>query len=186
MTRQVAARRGTEHPGTGLLFTIGPPSPPWLEPDVNDRLLDLAEAGVGAVVLVPIGFVSDHMEMIFDLDTEAAATAAKLGLTFARAATAGDHPAFVRALVDLMMERAAVARGETPETPVSEAEPSAGTSAPRLLPESPRAQPGRALPAAPAASPGPILPAARVGFARSVLNRPIRSKFDGVGGNFVR
>ena len=68
------------------------------------------------MVLVPIGFVSDHMEVIFDLDTEAAATAAELGLAFARAATAGDHPAFVGALVDLMVERAAVARGETTAT----------------------------------------------------------------------
>ena len=52
------------------------------------------------MVLVPIGFVSDHMEVVFDLDTEAAETAAELGLAFARAATAGDHPAFVAALVD--------------------------------------------------------------------------------------
>ena len=96
---------------------------------MNDRLVDLAEAGVDAVVLVPIGFVSDHMEVIFDLDTEAAATAAKLGLAFARAATAGDHPAFVRALVDLMVERAAVARGEAPDRPVIDGGPSAGSSA---------------------------------------------------------
>ena len=121
VTRQVAARRGTEHSWElAYCSRSGPPSQPWLEPDVNDRLVDLAEAGVDAVVLVPIGFVSDHMEVIFDLDTEAAATAAKLGLAFARAATAGDHPAFVGALVDLMVERAAVARGETTGTPVIE------------------------------------------------------------------
>ena len=61
-----------------------------------------------AVVLVPIGFVSDHMEVIYDLDTEAAATAAKLGLPFARAATAGVDPDFVAGLVDLIVERSEV------------------------------------------------------------------------------
>jgi ferrochelatase len=68
---------------------------------------------------VPIGFVSDHMEVIFDLDTEAAATARGLGLPFARAATAGTHPAFVAGLVDLLVERAAVARGELVAEPVT-------------------------------------------------------------------
>ncbi|HEY5978963.1 MAG TPA: ferrochelatase [Microlunatus sp.] len=96
----------------------GPPTQPWLEPDVNDRLTMLAEAGESAVVTVPIGFVSDHMEVIFDLDTEAAATARELGLPFARAATAGTHPAFVEGLVDLLVERAAVARGELVDEPV--------------------------------------------------------------------
>ena len=71
-----------------------------------------------AVVVVPIGFVSDHMEVVFDLDTEAAATAEECGMAFARAGTAGDHPAFVRGLVDLMVERAAAARGEQPARPV--------------------------------------------------------------------
>ena len=74
--------------------------------------------GVPAVVVVPIGFVSDHMEVVFDLDTEAAATAEECGMAFARAGTAGDHPAFVSGLVDLMVERAAAARGEQPERPV--------------------------------------------------------------------
>jgi protoporphyrin/coproporphyrin ferrochelatase len=91
----------------------GPPQQPWLEPDVNDRLAQLEATGTTGVVLVPIGFISDHMEVIFDLDTEAAATAANMGLAFARAATAGTHPAFVSALADLLIERAAVARGET-------------------------------------------------------------------------
>ena len=67
------------------------------------------------MVVVPIGFVSDHMEVVFDLDTEAAATADECGLAFARAATAGDHRAFVSGLVDLMLERAAAARGEEPD-----------------------------------------------------------------------
>jgi protoporphyrin/coproporphyrin ferrochelatase len=96
----------------------GPASQPWLEPDINDHLRQLAQRGVPAVVVVPIGFVSDHMEVVFDLDTEAAATAEEYGMAFARAATAGDHPAFVSGLVDLVVERAAAARGEQAERPV--------------------------------------------------------------------
>jgi ferrochelatase len=67
----------------------GPPSQPWLEPDINDHLRDLAERGVSAVVVAPVGFVSDHMEVRNDLDVEAARTAKSLGLAFARAATPG-------------------------------------------------------------------------------------------------
>ena len=119
--RQVAVQRSVaaEH---DLVYCSrsGPPSQPWLEPDVNDHLTALAEAGERAVVAVPIGFVSDHMEVIFDLDTEAAATAQELGLGFARAGTAGTHPAFVNGLIDLLVERAAVARGELVDEPVIE------------------------------------------------------------------
>jgi ferrochelatase len=89
----------------------GPPHVPWLEPDVNDRIEELAAEGVRGVVVVPIGFVSDHMEVIYDLDTEAKATAEKLGVEFARAATAGVDPRFVRMVRDLLLERAAVERG---------------------------------------------------------------------------
>src|SRR5919112_66654 len=73
----------------------GPPSVPWLEPDVNDHLRDLAAHGETAVVLFPVGFVSDHLEVIWDLDNEAKQTAEELDLTFVRAGTAGTHPAFV-------------------------------------------------------------------------------------------
>ena len=76
--------------------------------------------GCSAVVLVPIGFICDHMEVIFDLDTEAVATAAELGLPCVRAATAGVHRSFVAGLVDLMLERAAAERGEDPPRPVVE------------------------------------------------------------------
>jgi ferrochelatase len=85
----------------------GPPSVPWLDPDVNDHLEALASAGERAVVLFPVGFVSDHLEVIWDLDNEAKETAEELGLTFARAATAGTHPAFVGSLVELLAERRA-------------------------------------------------------------------------------
>ncbi|MGZ4581244.1 MAG: ferrochelatase, partial [Nocardioidaceae bacterium] len=89
----------------------GPPHVPWLEPDVNDRIEELAREAVGGVVVVPIGFVSDHMEVIYDLDTEAAATAEKVGVEFARAATAGVDPRFVRMVRDLLLERSAHERG---------------------------------------------------------------------------
>jgi ferrochelatase len=85
----------------------GPPSVPWLEPDVNDHLRALATAGDRAVVVFPVGFVSDHLEVIWDLDHEARQTAAELGLAFARAATAGTHPAFVATVRELVQERRA-------------------------------------------------------------------------------
>ncbi len=90
------------------------PTQPWLEPDVNDHLESLVADGVPAAVLVPIGFVSDHMEVKYDLDTEARATAERLGLPVARAATVGTDPAFVAAVRELVLERAALVRGETP------------------------------------------------------------------------
>jgi protoporphyrin/coproporphyrin ferrochelatase len=83
----------------------GPPSVPWLEPDVNDHLRALAENGERAVVVFPVGFISDHLEVIWDLDNEAAETAEELGLAFARAATAGTHPAFVAGLREVLAER---------------------------------------------------------------------------------
>ncbi|GAB4086777.1 ferrochelatase [Myceligenerans cantabricum] len=90
----------------------GPPSQPWLEPDINDHLEALAGDGVHDVVMSPIGFISDHMEVAYDLDTEALATAKELGITAVRAGTVGTREPFVRGLVDLLLERAALARGE--------------------------------------------------------------------------
>ncbi|MEU1719728.1 ferrochelatase [Nonomuraea sp. NPDC005692] len=84
----------------------GPPQVPWLEPDVCDFL---RKTDAGSVVLVPIGFVSDHMEVVYDLDTEARQVAAELGLPMERAATAGTHPAFVRMVRELMDEPEPVA-----------------------------------------------------------------------------
>jgi ferrochelatase len=103
----------------------GAPHVPWLEPDVNGHLECLAGRGVGGVVVVPIGFVSDHMEVVYDLDTEARATAEKLGLAFTRAATAGVDPRFVAMARDLLLERAAVERGgEVIRAAVGDLEPS--------------------------------------------------------------
>lgn len=84
----------------------GPPEVPWLEPDVCDHL---RKTDAKAVVLVPIGFVSDHMEVVYDLDTEAAGVAEELGLPMSRAATAGTHPRFVRMVRELMAEPALMA-----------------------------------------------------------------------------
>lgn len=83
----------------------GNPRQPWLEPDINDAIEVAAEAGRKGIVCVPIGFVSDHVEVVWDLDTEAAETAAGLGLGFVRTPTAGTDPRFVAGLVDLVEER---------------------------------------------------------------------------------
>lgn len=90
----------------------GAPGQPWLEPDVNDHLRTLAAAGITDVVVAPIGFVSDHMEVKYDLDTEARETADELGLRMVRVPTVGVDAEFVSGLIDLTQERAAVARGE--------------------------------------------------------------------------
>ncbi|MCB0916041.1 MAG: ferrochelatase [Actinobacteria bacterium] len=85
----------------------GPPHIPWLEPDICDHLDVCAEQGVSGVVMIPVGFISDHMEVIWDLDTEAADHARAIGLPCTRAATVGVAPAFVAGLVDLVVERLA-------------------------------------------------------------------------------
>ena len=85
----------------------GPPHVPWLEPDVCDRIEQLHEAGVSDIVIVPIGFLSDHIEVLYDLDTEAKEVCDKLGVKMVRAGTVGSDPAFVRALVDMIEERIA-------------------------------------------------------------------------------
>jgi len=110
---QVAERLGYEVPWDLVYCSrSGPPSQPWLEPDVNDHLEALAADGVRNVVLSPIGFISDHMEVAYDLDTEALATADGLGMKAVRAGTVGTRAPFVSGLVDLLLERAALARGE--------------------------------------------------------------------------
>lgn len=83
----------------------GPPQVPWLEPDINDRLQALAGEGIDTVVVVPIGFVSDHQEVIFDLDHQAAATAASTGIELMRITTPGTDPRFVAMIRELIEER---------------------------------------------------------------------------------
>lgn len=84
----------------------GAPHIPWLEPDVNDVIEQIAADGsADAVIVVPIGFVTDHVEVVWDLDTEAKETADEKGLAFRRVATSGEDPRFVEALADLVQER---------------------------------------------------------------------------------
>ncbi|GAA2981481.1 ferrochelatase [Actinokineospora diospyrosa] len=82
----------------------GPPQIPWLEPDIVDHIESLAAEGVPAVVVCPIGFVSDHLEVVWDLDTEAAEKAATLGMSYARAATPNGDPRFAELVVSLIQE----------------------------------------------------------------------------------
>jgi len=90
-----------------LVFQSGSGSPtqPWLGPDVCDCLRELHATGTTDVVVTPIGFVSDHMEIIYDLDTEAMALCRELGLNMIRAATAGTHPLFIEMIRELIMEQ---------------------------------------------------------------------------------
>jgi protoporphyrin/coproporphyrin ferrochelatase len=85
----------------------GPPSQPWLGPDIGDHLRALRAKGARDVVVAPIGFVSDHMEVVYDLDTEARALAEGLGLHMLRAPTAGSHPSFIAMVRELVLERTA-------------------------------------------------------------------------------
>ena len=83
----------------------GPPTQPWLEPDVCDRIRQLHGEGVRRLVIAPIGFISDHMEVLYDLDTEAADLCRELGIEMVRAETVGTDPAFVSMVRDLIAER---------------------------------------------------------------------------------
>jgi ferrochelatase len=76
----------------------GPPSQPWLEPDICDHLRGLAFKGAREVIVAPIGFLSDHMEVLYDLDVEAAALCGELGIRMERAGTVGTHPDLIEAL----------------------------------------------------------------------------------------
>ena len=102
-----ATDSGVDAPEWRLVYQSrsGPPSMPWLEPDVNDVIAEVAADGAKAVVVVPLGFVSDHMEVLWDLDTEAMETAEEHGLVAVRTPTPGVDPAYVTGLVDLVVER---------------------------------------------------------------------------------
>ena len=83
----------------------GAPSIPWLSPDIGDAILDAAKTGIKGVIVIPIGFVSDHVEVIWDLDNEAKEIAEENHLFFARVATPGIAPEFVTAIAELVEER---------------------------------------------------------------------------------
>ena len=130
--RLIAERTGAgAHPWSlAYQSRSGPPSQPWLEPDVNDHLGELAKSGTRAVVVIPVGFVSDHMEVRHDLDVEAAQTADSLGLAFARAATPGTSPRFASMVTELVRERMAGPDGPASHSPVPD---NSGLGCARLL-----------------------------------------------------
>lgn len=103
--RLVAAKAGVTAWHLVFQSRSGPPTQPWLDPDVCDAIRSLYEQGQRRVVLAPIGFISDHMEVLYDLDTEAAALCHSLGIEMYRAATVGTDPAFVGMVRDLIAER---------------------------------------------------------------------------------
>jgi len=103
---RVAAQLGRNTWRLAYQSRSGPPTVPWLEPDIGDCLTALARSGSVGVVVVPIGFVSDHMEVIYDLDVEAARTARELNLPMARAATPGTDPGFVAMISSLVRDSA--------------------------------------------------------------------------------
>jgi ferrochelatase len=98
---------GVNHTTWQLVYQSrsGPPQQPWLEPDIIDHLKQLRAEGVEDVIVMPIGFISDHMEVLYDLDTEAAQAAQELGLNLIRAATVGTHPVFIQMIRELIIER---------------------------------------------------------------------------------
>lgn len=103
--RLIADRLDTDRWRVVYQSRSGSPSQPWLGPDILDCLRELREQDVENVVVAPIGFVSDHMEIVYDLDYEAQNLAKELGLRMIRAATAGTHPAFIRMIRELVIER---------------------------------------------------------------------------------
>jgi ferrochelatase len=107
----------------------GAPHIPWLEPDIGDHLAALADAGVPGAVMVPIGFVSDHMEVLWDLDTIATDRAREAGIPVARAATAGTDPRFVAMVADLLEESRAAQDGV-----LRMPSPTTGALGPRVVP----------------------------------------------------
>ncbi len=109
-SRLVSERLGRRADSLVFQSRSGPPSQPWLEPDILDHLRAIHTNGAKAVVIVPIGFVSDHMEVIYDLDTQARELCEQLGLSMVRAGTVGTHPWFVRMIRELVEERMLVAQ----------------------------------------------------------------------------
>jgi protoporphyrin/coproporphyrin ferrochelatase len=112
---RVAARLGRDTWRLAYQSRSGPGTVPWLEPDIGDCLTALARSGSVGVVVVPIGFVSDHMEVIFDLDVEAARVARELRLPMARAATPGTDPSFV-AMISSLVRDFASSGGSLPKS----------------------------------------------------------------------
>ncbi len=101
-SQRVAERLGRSNWSLAYQSRSGDPRDPWLEPDVNETIEQLAGAGEKAVIVAPVGFVSDHVEVLYDLDVEARQRALGLGMHFYRAPAVNDHPLFIRMLADLV------------------------------------------------------------------------------------
>ena len=99
---RIAARLAQRRWSVAYQSRSGSPREPWLEPDIANALRALAREGVEDVVVAPIGFVCDHVEVLYDLDVEARQLAAQLGLGFHRAEAANDHPRFIEMLASLV------------------------------------------------------------------------------------
>ncbi|HXM36122.1 MAG TPA: ferrochelatase, partial [Pyrinomonadaceae bacterium] len=104
-SRLVAQGLGHAHWQLVFQSRSGPPTQPWLGPEVCDHLRESKTNGIQDVVVAPIGFVSDHMEIVYDLDTVARKVCDEIGLNMVRAATGGSHPAFIRMIRELILER---------------------------------------------------------------------------------
>lgn len=113
----------------------GPPSQPWLEPDVCDYLEELKQQGVADVVVAPIGFTSDHLEVLYDLDTEARELCERIGLNMTRAATVGVHPQFISMIRELILERVS---GNAPRRALGDRGPNHDVCPPDCCPYTPR------------------------------------------------
>ena len=139
-------------PSSRLVFQSRswPPQQPWLEPDIVAHLEALHAEGTRAVVVAPIGFICDHMEVLYDLDTQAAQRAGELGMQMERASTVGTDPAFVRMIVELIRERAD----------------------PHLTPQTVGSLGPRRVPCAPGCCPAPQRPPGRPGAGRPSAGRP--------------
>jgi ferrochelatase len=98
----VAARVGAANWSVAYQSASGDGRTPWLGPDIDEEIRGLRQRGVDSVILCPVGFLCDHVEVLYDLDVEARATAAELGIRFARAGTVGTHPQFIRLLAELV------------------------------------------------------------------------------------
>jgi ferrochelatase len=104
-SRLVAQRVGQQHWSVAYQSRSGSPGEPWLEPDIAAAIRELAERGTRDLVVVPIGFICDHVEVLYDLDIEARQIAEAAGFNFVRAGSVNDHPAFIRMLADVVRRR---------------------------------------------------------------------------------
>ena len=138
----VSSRLGRSEFDLAYQSRSGSPHVPWLEPDIGDHLRALHGRGVREVAVVPFGFVSDHMEVVWDLDHEASAIAAELGMRFYRVQTVGEHPSFVAMLRELVEER--LGRVQTRRT-ISGSAPRPDRCAPDCCTYIPRRPPGAAV-----------------------------------------